>query len=471
MKHIPGSDYISKLPEMVTDKISGATTSGAPLNAPLEDAHRLPNPDAFLPHFDAVAKMRPITLAEAKAGCPWTREDKINFQYGWDTGFAKVERNESEIIERRNALHDFVKRGMVPWSQAKGHFKGRGIVTLGGNEEGKTFKRLLITLNALKRVGSQLPVEVHHWGDELSEENKQLILSNYPHTFFHDLAGPDNVIKIWKHMMPNFQFKIAAMLNSRFAEPFLLDSDNLALFDPEELYESETYREYGTIFWPDIARTLPMNPIWPITNTVCRMDEYEQESGQLLIDKRKFWYHLQLSLYFLDKDDDRLYYAKIILGDKDAFRFAWHALKTKYGFPAKWLSSVGIVRKEDNQFCGHSFAQYHPDLNDGRPAFFHGGLLKSFQKTLVKWLYESKQGLFQYYKASPVPTNHSANPTEINIGIMGANGIVPNEDPGARVAFCTQFSDVEPRPLDEIAPGFEKTFEAIQGYWIILDVD
>lgn len=310
IKKIPGHDTFRNLPNTVSDAWQKSFGPGSPSNTekfldkPLDDAHRLTHPDAFRPHFDAVARMPGLTLAEAEAGCTWGPDEKINFQYGMDTEWAKNRRNDSEIQERRSALHQFMKRGLVPWSVAKDRFKGRGIVTLGGNEEGKTFKRMLVALAELRRVGCQLPVEVHHWGDELSEENRQLILSNYPNTLFHDLASPDNVIKVWKHMMPNFQFKIAAMLNSRFAEPFLLDSDNLALFDVEELYESDTYKEYGTIFWPDIARTLPMNPIWPITNTKCRMDEYEQESGQLLIDKRKFWYHLQLSLYFLDKDDE-----------------------------------------------------------------------------------------------------------------------------------------------------------------------
>lgn len=48
--------------------------------------------------------------------------------------------------------------------------------------------------------------------------------------------------------------KTAALINSRFAEPLLLDSDNIPIIAPESLWESDEYREYGTIFWPDIAR-------------------------------------------------------------------------------------------------------------------------------------------------------------------------------------------------------------------------
>ena len=37
----------------------------------VENAHRLPNADAFLPHFKALLEMPHMTLAEAKAGCSW----------------------------------------------------------------------------------------------------------------------------------------------------------------------------------------------------------------------------------------------------------------------------------------------------------------------------------------------------------------------------------------------------------------
>ena len=78
----------------------------------------------------------------------------------------------------------------------------------------------------------------------------------------------------------------------------MLDSDNTPWLPPETLYDSETYQEYGTVFWPDLARTRPQNPMWSITNTPCRMNEWEQESGQIIIDKRRYWYHMQLAAWF-----------------------------------------------------------------------------------------------------------------------------------------------------------------------------
>ncbi len=155
-----------------------------------------------------------------------------------------------------------------------------------------------------------------------------------------------------------------------------------------------TYKEYGTIFWPDIARSWPQNPAWAITNTPCKMDEYEQESGQLLVDKRRYWYHLQLAAWMNNVKGP--YYSYILLGDKDTFRFAWHALKTKYGRPKKWITSVGSLN--DGYYCGHAFGQHHPD--NGQIAFLHGGTLKSIALEILRWNREKKGGIFRNYKRS-----------------------------------------------------------------------
>jgi len=439
------------------------------LDKPLTDAHKLKDADDFLPHFNALAGEYPLTMAQVQSTCTWnTTAEKVNFQYGADTDWVVNERTTEELWERRGDLHDYVRDMMIPWGMHKHRFHGRGIVTLGGNEEGKTFKRMIVAFNALKRVGSKLPIEVHYWADEFSAENRKLIHDAFPDVTFHDLASAENIVKVRKTVVANFQFKIAAVLNSKFAEPLLLDSDNLAMINPEELYESETYKEYGSLFWPDIARTRKQNPMWAITNTYCRMDEYEQESGQLVVDKRKFWYHLQLALWFINSPRQRFYYSNIILGDKDTFRFAWHALRTQYGYPAKWLSSVGTYR-DDKSYCGHSFAQYHPDKKDGRVAFLHGGLLKSFSKHYVHWLKNTGQGIFQVYKKSPVEFDHSKNPTEIMIGVLGNDGYVAEEPKDKLLARCTWFLDIEPRPVEELIPGVDlnQMFEEIQGYWIM----
>ena len=423
----------------------------------VKDAHTLPTADSFLPHFKAVTQMRGMTMQEAKSGCNWPALDAVNFQYPSDTEWAKQDRSDEELEARRNQWHNFINNDLLPYESYKDRFHGRGIVIVAGN--GRTMKRVKVVLRALRKYGSQLPVEIHYWDKELPEELKKNISSLWPEIYFNDLSAPTNIVKAdYNVFMVNYQLKTAAMINSRFAEPLLLDSDNIPTMDPESLYESSIYKEYNSLFWPDIARTRPNNPMWPITNTPCRMDEYEQESGQLIVNKHKFFYHLQLAGWFNNNHSE--YYNAFLLGDKDMFRFAWHALQTKYGVPPKWLTSVGTLT--NGFYCGHSFAQHHPN---GSVAFLHGGLVKTMAKEVLKWQRETQGGIFQAYKRAQSDEQHVIS---VDVGIKwDPADYLPNKPADIKVAMCTDMYKVSSRPLDEIIPGFEKIFEEIGGYWML----
>jgi alpha 1,2-mannosyltransferase len=71
---------------------------------------------------------------------------------------------------------------------------------------------------------------------------------------------------------------------------------------------------------------------------------------------------------------------------------------------------------------------------------------------------------FQVYKRSVVDDQHRFI-ERAAIRMDGAS-YVPDKpkDPGAK--FCTDMRDVS-RKLDEIVPGFEKTFEEVGGYWML----
>ncbi|OJJ42855.1 hypothetical protein ASPZODRAFT_155101 [Penicilliopsis zonata CBS 506.65] len=451
----------------------------------VKDAHKLPTADSFLAHFQAVTRLPGMTMAEAKAGCNWPAMHEVNFQYADNTDWAAQDRSDSELEARRTEWHDFINNDLLPYEQYKDRFvQERGIVIVAGNQQ--SMKRVAVILRALDRLGSHLPIEIHYWDDELSWDAMQSMVNQWPQRmfFFNDLSAASNILQT-NHdgFYINYQLKTAAVINSRFAQPLLLDSDNIPVIDPEELYDSATYAEYGTLFWPDIARTRPNNPIWPITNTRCRMDEYEQESGQLLVDKRRFFYHLQLAAWFNNQHAD--YYNSFLLGDKDMFRFAWHALHTRYGAPHKWLTSVGTLsdttptpiptpaeaeaeaEADLSYYCGHTFAQHHPDESDSRVAFLHGGLIKTLSRDLIRWARDSRGGIFQAYKRSP----HDALPAEnVHVAIKWDPALyLPNRPDDLPVAMCTDLNQVVARPLDEIVPGFEATFREIGGYWMLDD--
>ncbi|KAH6632383.1 mannosyltransferase putative-domain-containing protein [Chaetomium tenue] len=380
------------------------------------EAHKLPWADSFHAHFKALTDVKNITMAEAKAGCHWPADEDVNFQYNADVEWVVTDRSDEEISSRRKA-----------WQELQ----------------------------------SKIPLEIHYWDNEMTEATLKDLAAIYQPMSFNDLSQPDNILRVKKDgFYLNFQLKTAALINSKFAEPLLLDSDNIPILDPATLYESRVYQEYRTVFWPDIARSWPQNPAWAITNTPCRMDEYEQESGQMMVDKRHYWYHLQLAAW-LNNEQGR-YYNEFLLGDKDMFRFAWHALKTDYGRPKKWLTSVGTLN-DGSYYCGHSFAQHHPD--DGRVAFLHGGLVKSTALEVMQWNREEMGGYFRNYKRAPTDED-PAKIVHVEIKFDEAK-YMPDQTEPFRVAMCTDMRDLEAGNLDDILPGWEKEYEELGGYWML----
>ena len=112
-----------------------------------------------------------------------------------------------------------------------------------------------VTLRMLRELGSTLPVEVWHLPGELTAKDEKTLrdLGATPRSF-----GERGVIvpmKEVKGRQKNFQIKVAAWVNSGFEEIIGLDSDVLPVRDPEYLFETEEYRKYGQIFWPDWWKT------------------------------------------------------------------------------------------------------------------------------------------------------------------------------------------------------------------------
>jgi len=457
---------------------SQKSASSPPLRASSTDridpkAHRLPDADAFFPHFDAVLQLPDMTMAEAKAGCTWDGSERIALQFQPDDGWVNAswienETSNDEISYHRTLWHEFIRRELAPYEDYKDQFSGRGIVIVGGN--GKTIQRVKVMIRQLKRLGSKMAIEIHYWENEVSPQQKQELMKLWPAMYFNDLSAEHNIAATgFSIFRINYQMKTAAVVNSRFAEPMLLDSDNIPLIRPEELYESKQYKEYGTVFWPDIARTRANNPAWAITNNVCRMDEWEQESGQMLVDKTRFFYHLQLGAWWSNKHGS--YWDNILLGDKDMFRFAWLALQTKYGMPRNFVTSVGMESpladgSGKNFYCGHHYAQYHPD--DDRIVFLHGGMFKAQSPEVLSWARAERNGTFQVYKRMPHDDDPAAN---VPIYLQWDDGAyLPDAyQPPEHTGMCAEFEGVETRPLDELLPGFEETFEEIGGYWMLDD--
>lgn len=147
--------------------------------------------------------------------------------------------------------------------------------------------------------------------------------------------------------------QVAAVILSSFEEVLYLDSDNVALRDPSDLFRSEGYARTGMILWPDywpssaapnlfeidpgLAPLVRLNkriehqtpqsfkqhpPPCPISVSACPQNG-TVESGQLLAHKRRCWAGL-LAALFLNLQGP-LYYRLLTsymgAGDKETFPY------------------------------------------------------------------------------------------------------------------------------------------------------
>jgi alpha 1,2-mannosyltransferase len=162
--------------------------------------------------------------------------------------------------------------------------------------------------------------------------------------------------------------KPLSILYSKFKEVLFLDADNICIKDPSFLFETKPYIETGAIFWPDFWKTAKDNPIWEIIEN----KEYstpEQESGQILINKEICWKELNLCVFFNEKYE---IYHRLLWGDKDTFRFAWFALKTKFHMIEKPVGSCGFMLSGQT-FSGNTMVQH---CVNSEILFLHRNLLK-----------------------------------------------------------------------------------------------
>jgi alpha 1,2-mannosyltransferase len=260
-----------------------------------------------------------------------------------------------EIKLLQEQWQDYAKK-ITPYPA---NFSGQGIVMCAGGM--KYFTCAWVSLHMLRKKGCTLPVEIWYNGTELSRE------------IIYELEKTEgvkcrNCVDYSTESVDGFMMKPFAILNSSFKHVLYLDADNNCMTDPSFLFDSEEYKEYGAVFWPDLWTTENTNPIWKIIGSE-DFDSIEQESGQILINKEMCWKELNLCLYFNLNND---YYYKILMGDKDTFKFAWMALRSPYYMMSTSVGFCGL-NDADKGFFGLSMVQH--DFN-GNIIFLHRNLIK-----------------------------------------------------------------------------------------------
>ncbi|KAG7392037.1 hypothetical protein PHYBOEH_006513 [Phytophthora boehmeriae] len=172
-----------------------------------------------------------------------------------------------------------------------------------------------------------------------------------------------------------FSTKIHAVVHSKFENVLFLDADNVPVRDPTYLFESREFRDQGAIFWPDfwhpqktIFNIQHESLLWELVDLPF-VDMFEQESGQILINRKKAALALEVLMFFAYHRPSHFERLVLAHGDKDLFRLAW--MKTNAPFymmpfpPASAGSVRGTFKK---QFCGMTMVQF--DMN-GEVLFLH----------------------------------------------------------------------------------------------------
>ncbi|KAG7381637.1 hypothetical protein PHYPSEUDO_005795 [Phytophthora pseudosyringae] len=232
------------------------------------------------------------------------------------------------------------------------------------------------TIRALREVlGCQLPIEIWSRPDEVRRAPGAL-------DPLHALAGNDTTggmtfREINDARAVRFGAKIYAIYHSHLEQVLFLDADNVPVRDPSYLFETPEFVKTGAVFWPDYWH--PQNTIFFLTELslvwqlldMPFVDMFEQESGQLLINRRQHAAPMELVAFYAKHRPDYFSLLRLAWGDKDLFRFAW----LKLGAPFHMIETPPSVAGKlfGNAFCGMTMVAHDPD---GEVIFLHRNQMK-----------------------------------------------------------------------------------------------
>ncbi|VEU19991.1 DEKNAAC100197 [Brettanomyces naardenensis] len=277
-----------------------------------------------------------------------------------------------------------------------------GYVMIGG---GRYTWFAFLAIQALRRTGSKLPVELmipndDDWESWLCDE----VLPNQYNVkcvTFSSIYGEEMLKKVEE--LKGYQFKSFALLGSSFENAFYLDSDDFAVKNPDVLFESDLYKKYQMITWPDFWRrtsspslysvlgikvgSVPircLNDLFtPVEKYTTKNDlvaveervnyhdrrgtlmDWSTESGQFLFNKTLHFNTLLLSLYY-NYDGPAGYHPLISQGgagegDKETYTLAAHYLKKMYYQVYKKPDKLyGTFIKASNWYVDSTIVQMDP---------------------------------------------------------------------------------------------------------------
>ncbi|OBA15590.1 uncharacterized protein OGAPODRAFT_16478, partial [Ogataea polymorpha] len=297
--------------------------------------------------------------------------------------------------KHRNIISSLSKRPV-------GFYRGAGYTMVGG---GMYTWYAYLSIRSLRKSGSTLPVEVVIPQD--SQYEPKLCDEIFPNELnascvrLSQVLGNDTLQSLGE--LKGYQLKSFAMLASSFEDMMYLDSDNFAVSNPDHLFESNLYKKFRMVTWPDFWRRTSSPLLYKILNIkvgnlpVRRLNdfftptekyvtkeelievedkinfhdrlgalpEWSSESGQILINKKEHFNTLLLSLYY-NFDGPAGYHPLLSQGgagegDKETLVLAAHVLrKPYYQVYRKPDKLYGTFIKHAKFFVDSTIVQFDP---------------------------------------------------------------------------------------------------------------
>lgn len=285
----------------------------------------------------------------------------------------------------------------LPNDYPKNLYNGNGIVYVGGGQ----FNWLtLLSIRNLRQLGSKLPVEVLI--PKLDEFELELCGNIFPKLnakcIYMPYVLPKSIYEKFK--FKGYQYKVLAILLSSFQNVLLLDSDNIPVKNPDNLFVSNPFISKGLIVWPDfwkrstspayysiaglnpskseflpkyseaegkylpqdLPKSLDLDHI-PLHERKFTIPDPTSESGQLMISKKSHMKPLLLSLYYNIYGPNH-YYPLFLQGasgegDKETFLAATIVTNNQFYQVGQFLNAFGHFDSK-NEFVGTGMGQFDP---------------------------------------------------------------------------------------------------------------
>ncbi|OQS01797.1 hypothetical protein THRCLA_21611 [Thraustotheca clavata] len=178
-----------------------------------------------------------------------------------------------------------------------------------------------------------------------------------------------------------FRTKPYALYYSHFQQVLFLDCDNIPLRDPTYLFDLLN-ASTTAVFWPDYWQPSytefnvhQTSLLWEYLD-MSFVDGFEQESGQLLVDRNSSRAALNKLMFYTQgpKDASNFLESKLLVyGDKDLFRLAWTNTSTPYHYIEEPPAFAGVYRWWLTRFCGLTMVQFD---HHGDMVFLHRNMIK-----------------------------------------------------------------------------------------------